>query len=73
MAIFWTWKGRALAAELGDAAVFLHMDVSIESDWTRAIEVSKQFGTLNVLGNNAAIVLMKSIVDTTPEDYMRVY
>lgn len=65
-------EGQALAEELGDAASFIHMDVSQETDWAKAVKASEAFGTLNVLVNNAAIVLMQSIVDTSPEDYMRV-
>ncbi len=64
-------EGQALADELGDATVFLHMDVSQEADWAKAVEASKQFGTLNVLVNNAAVVLMEALSETTPADYMR--
>lgn len=65
-------EGEALAAELGPNAAYVHMDVSNPEDWTRAVERAQAFGPLNVLVNNAAVVHMASIVDTTPEDYMRV-
>lgn len=64
--------GRSLAQELGDAAVFCRMDVTEEADWGRAVEQALAFGPLNVLVNNAAVLHIASIVDTTPEDYMRV-
>ena len=65
-------EGRALAEELGDAAVFCPMDVTDEAHWENAINLAGALGPLNVLVNNAAILHMASIVDTTPEDYMRV-
>ena len=64
--------GQALADELGEAAVFVKMDVSSESDWQAAVAKAEQLGSLNVLVNNAAILLMKALTKTTPEDYMRV-
>jgi 3alpha(or 20beta)-hydroxysteroid dehydrogenase len=64
--------GQALAAELGDSAAFVHQDVSVEADWALAVDTALAFGPLNVLVNNAAILHMASITDTTPDDYMRV-
>ena len=66
-------EGEALAAELGDAASFVHMDVSQQADWDNAIALAQTRGPLTVLVNNAAIVLMKALTDTTDEDYMRVF
>jgi 3alpha(or 20beta)-hydroxysteroid dehydrogenase len=63
--------GQALADELGDAAVFCHMDVTQQQDWYSAIAAAQALGPLNVLVNNAAVVLLSSIVDTTEEDFMR--
>lgn len=65
--------GQKLAKELGTNAAFLKMDVRQESDWQRAIERCAAFGSLNVLVNNAAVVHMASLVDTTNEDYKRVF
>ena len=65
-------EGRALADELGDAVRFLRMDVTQKSDWESAVAAAEQLGSLNVLVNNAAIVMQKTILDTTEEDYMRV-
>ncbi len=65
-------EGEALAKELGDAAIFIHMDVSKEADWTKAVAAAQSLGTYNVLVNNAAILLHKSIIDTSAEDYLKV-
>jgi 3alpha(or 20beta)-hydroxysteroid dehydrogenase len=64
--------GEALAEELGGGVAFVHQDVSEEADWARAVDAALEFGALNVLVNNAAVLHMASITDTTPEDYMRV-
>lgn len=64
--------GQALADELGDSAVFLYMDISQSADWQRAIAAAAGLGQLNVLVNNAAILHVASITDTSEEDYMRV-
>ncbi len=65
-------EGQALAEELGDAASFLRMDVSQEADWAKAVAEAQEFGPLNVLVNNAAILHLASITDTSPDDFMRV-
>lgn len=65
-------QGRALAAELGSSARFVPMDVTRAADWDGAVAAAQEFGPLNVLVNNAAIVLQKTITDTTEEDFMRV-
>lgn len=50
-------EGQALADELGDAARYVHLDVSSADDWTAAVQVAlSSFGKLNVLVNNAGIV-----------------
>lgn len=49
-------EGAALAEELGDAARYLHLDVTSDADWRKAVEFTvAEFGTLNVLFNNAGI------------------
>jgi 3alpha(or 20beta)-hydroxysteroid dehydrogenase len=64
--------GQALADELGENAIFLRMDVSKEADWEQAVARAQELGPLNVLVNNAAILHMASIADTTPEDFLKV-
>ncbi|MCR9093075.1 MAG: glucose 1-dehydrogenase [bacterium] len=66
-------EGQALADELGDDAVFLRMDVTEQADWDAAIERAQSLGPLHVLVNNAAVVHMAAITETTDEDYLRVF
>lgn len=56
--------------ELGGEAVYLHLDVTNAEDWDRAIQTAEQkFGKVDVLVNNAAIVLRKDIEQTTADDW----
>ena len=56
--------------ELGGEAVYLHLDVASADDWQRAVETAEErFGKVDVLVNNAAIVLRKDIEGTTGEDW----
>ena len=49
-------EGTALAEELGDAARYVHLDVTSDDDWRRAVELTvTEFGKLDVLFNNAGI------------------
>ena len=50
-------EGEALAEEIGDAARYVHLDVTKPDEWKKAAEVAVgEFGRLNVLVNNAGIV-----------------
>jgi 3alpha(or 20beta)-hydroxysteroid dehydrogenase len=52
-------KGKALADEIGDAARYVHLDVTQFDQWQSAVSTATQeFGTLNVLVNNAGIVAL---------------
>jgi len=65
-------EGEAVAKDLGDAARFVRLDVTDENDWTGAVaSTTEAFGRLDVLVNNAAILQMKPIEETTLEDYER--
>ena len=49
-------EGKALAEELGDAARYVHLDVTRDEDWRAAVAFAvSEFGKLNVLFNNADI------------------
>ncbi|HET7690447.1 MAG TPA: glucose 1-dehydrogenase [Nocardioidaceae bacterium] len=49
-------EGKALADELGDAARYVHLDVTEAEDWKAAVSTAvDEFGKLNVLVNNAGI------------------
>ncbi|MFP3977559.1 glucose 1-dehydrogenase [Marinobacter sp. KMM 10035] len=66
-------KGQALAAELGENALFVKQNVTSESDWARVVSTTEeQFGPVDVLVNNAGITMAKSLLDTSLEDYRRV-
>src|SRR5215213_9816009 len=52
-------EGKALADEIGDAARYVHLDVTQFDQWETAVSTATQeFGTLNVLVNNAGIVAL---------------
>jgi NAD(P)-dependent dehydrogenase (short-subunit alcohol dehydrogenase family) len=62
-------KGRALAAELGGAALFVALDVTQEASWQKAVAASvEKFGLLNAAG----VGVRNSIEDCTLEEYRRV-
>lgn len=64
--------GESVAKEIGDRAIFLRHDVTSEDDWEAAIAAAKsRFGGLHALVNNAGIVVVRSVVDTTLEEWRR--
>ncbi|WKA50702.1 glucose 1-dehydrogenase [Planococcus liqunii] len=66
-------KGKALAAELGENALFIKQNVTSEADWASVVEEAEgAFGPVNVLVNNAGITMAKSILQTTEEEYRRI-
>ena len=66
-------EGQALAKELtaaGIEAAYVHLDVRNEQDWNAAVATTERlYGKLNVLVNNAGILIRKSIEETTEEDW----
>ena len=51
-------KVEAAIRAAGHAAVYLHLDVTSEADWQKAVQTAiDRFGKLDVLVNNAAIVI----------------
>src|ERR1700704_1807171 len=66
-------KGRALAAELGDTALFVALDVTQEASWQRAVAASvERFGGLHGLLNAAGVGVRNSIEDCSLAEYRRV-
>ena len=66
-------EGETVAKELGDAARYVHLDVSQPEDWVGAVSTTEEaFGRLDVLVNNAGILRFASIEDMTAEEYMQV-
>jgi 3alpha(or 20beta)-hydroxysteroid dehydrogenase len=55
-------KGRALAAELGDSARYVHLDVTQADQWEAAVNTAVEaFGVLHVLVNNAGVVALGKV------------
>ena len=63
-------KVAAQISESGGEAIFVHLDVTSEEDWRRAIETAvSRFGKLNVLVNNAAIWRLGMVEHITSEEW----
>lgn len=65
--------GQALATELGASAHFRHHDVSDEMSWQDLVaDTEKRFGAIDVLVNNAGVLLFKTLAETAKSDFERV-
>ena len=65
--------GAAVAAELGDAARYVHLDVTQPGDWEAAVSLAlSEFGKLDVLVNNAGIVYRRTLRNLEVERWQRV-
>ncbi|MFD0943019.1 glucose 1-dehydrogenase [Savagea faecisuis] len=66
-------KGAALAAELGENALFIKHDVTSEQGWADVVAKAEEaFGPVNVLVNNAGISLNKFMLEMSLDDYMKI-
>ena len=61
--------------ELGGDALYLHLDVTSEADWESAVAAAvSRYGKLDILVNNAAIVIQKSAIeDRTADEWDRIF
>lgn len=65
--------GATLAAQLGDGARYIHLDVTKPADWEQAVgETVSSFGGLSILVNNAGIVNFGRIDDYPHEQWARI-
>jgi 3alpha(or 20beta)-hydroxysteroid dehydrogenase len=65
-------EGRAVAAELGDRAMFHRLDITDEASWQMVVTaVLARHGRVDVLVNNAAVLHIGSIEHTTLADFRR--
>ncbi|HTY31881.1 SDR family oxidoreductase [Mycobacterium sp.] len=57
-------EGKAVAAELGDAVRYVHLDVTKPEQWEAAVATAiSEFGGIDVLVNNAGILNIGTIED----------
>ncbi|MFJ2086279.1 SDR family NAD(P)-dependent oxidoreductase [Micromonospora chokoriensis] len=61
-------RGAALAAELGDRALFVRLDVSDEKSWADAVAATEEtFGALTILVNNAGVQNPPALIESTDQ------
>lgn len=54
----------------GHEACFRHLDVSVEDDWRRVLDdICANFGGLDVLVNNAGVLLIKPVTEITLQEW----
>ena len=67
-------RGAAVAAEIGDAARYVHLDVRDERSWADALAVAEgEFGPVSVLVNNAGIFRVSRLVETTVDQFRELF
>ena len=60
--------------ELGGEASYIHLDVTREADWRGAVDAAvSKYGKLDILVNNAAILIRKAIEETSEEEWDRIF
>jgi 3(or 17)beta-hydroxysteroid dehydrogenase len=69
-------KGKKVAREIREnrgEAFFILLDVTSEKNWQSLMQATvRKFGKLNVLVNNAGIIKIADIEDTSMEDWQRI-
>ena len=65
-------QGRKLAAELGDRALYVRLDVTQERAWEACLEQTlARYGKLDILVNNAAVLHIAPLEETSLADWER--
>src|SRR4051812_18580065 len=66
-------RGHDVVEQLGTAARYVHCDVTSEVDWASVVGEADTLGGLHVLVNNAALLHLASIEETSEADYRRIF
>lgn len=65
--------GEVVAREVGDAARYVHLDVTEPDDWQRAVATAvDEFGGVDILVNNAGILNIGTIEDYPLSEWQRI-
>lgn len=65
--------GQKVAAQIGDSALFVKHDIASEDGWKDVIaKTEEKFGGVDILINNAAILIAGNIEDTTLEVWQKI-
>ncbi len=67
--------GRAIAADIGDAAHFVRCDVTSADDWNAAVATTcDKFGRLDIVVNNAGYThLNRPMLEVAEDEYDRIF
>jgi 3alpha(or 20beta)-hydroxysteroid dehydrogenase len=66
-------EGEAVAKEVGDAARYVHLDVTQADDWQRVVGAAvDEFGGVDILVNNAGIINVGLIEDYELSEWHRI-
>ena len=69
-------EGKIMEADInkaGGVAKYIHLDVTSEQVWTAAVQKAVgTYGKLNILVNNAGIIIRKGLEDTSADEWDRV-
>ena len=67
-------EGKSVADDLGEAAHFCRLDVTNEVSWANAIEETENcFGAPTILVNNAGLLHIEALVETSASDVERLW
>ena len=65
-------RGRQTAKEIGESAIYVHLDVTSEACWAEAMDATaRKFGKIDVLVNNAGIFNGKGVEEASLDDWHR--
>ena len=66
-------QGEAVAKDIGKRTAYAHLDVTSESEWAAVVaDARREYGRIDVLVNNAAVLWMQPLEQTSLADYERV-